>query len=214
MAEVISLSSVGAHMSGELGPADAHGLCCLLAHRSDGPSPGTLAHSVCRATLQQCTGTTQSGLLHVAADWQVAAHLVTCWCSPHILSITERIQCNCQPISQTDLDSAAEQLGAALSSVPGVTHFEALTALAMAHFQDQQVCFCWSELSTPRDCPDLPSDSTSSVQLNSLKLLNVLLQITWCLSCFCALMHCAAVPQCLLCSLDCVLAAAGGCWCH
>ena len=76
MAEVIGLFSVGAHMSGELGQADVPK--CLLAQMSGGLSSVLEPCPQCvPATLQHCTGSTHSDLLHAAADWQVDALMLT-----------------------------------------------------------------------------------------------------------------------------------------
>lgn len=65
-------------------------------------------------------------------------------CSPHITSVTERIQVNSSNISNADFQQLVPQIAKELQqSLLGgkskVTHFELLTALAFQHFNNQQV---------------------------------------------------------------------------
>lgn len=61
-------------------------------------------------------------------------------CSPHIASITERIQINGANIPDVDFQQLVPQhAGKMQQAVPSVTHFELLTALAFQHFKDKQV---------------------------------------------------------------------------
>ena len=64
--------------------------------------------------------------------------------SPHLLSLRERIAINGRPITAEDFDGLVGRgLEAARASpdvAPGrVSHFEMMTALALRHFQQQQV---------------------------------------------------------------------------
>ena len=65
-------------------------------------------------------------------------------CSPHLHSLTERIAINGEPISREAFDGLAQgnrtHLEQAQTDSNGaLTHFEALTALAFKHFQEQGV---------------------------------------------------------------------------
>lgn len=66
-------------------------------------------------------------------------------CSPHLLSLRERISINGQPIACRDFDELVSSgLEAAGASLGGVSHFEVMTALALRQFQQQKVGCCTS----------------------------------------------------------------------
>lgn len=63
-------------------------------------------------------------------------------CSPHLISLRERIAVNNKPIGQDDFDSlVAASLGqaAAARGLQSVSHFEMMTAVAVKHFTSQKV---------------------------------------------------------------------------
>lgn len=73
--------------------------------------------------------------------------------SPHLHSIEERITINGEPISTKALDELAEDNKIHLEKAQkdsngALTHFEALTALAFKHFQEQKVCLARSMAQT------------------------------------------------------------------
>lgn len=59
--------------------------------------------------------------------------------SPHLQDFSERIQINCEPIAQDALVSLLERIRHHIESVPGISTFEIMTALAMQHFADEKV---------------------------------------------------------------------------
>lgn len=74
-----------------------------------------------------------------------------CDCSPHLLTLRERISIDGRPIASTDFDGLASAGVSAAQAALGdnysnVTHFEMVTALALRHFQQQKVnpacCHC------------------------------------------------------------------------
>lgn len=63
-------------------------------------------------------------------------------CSPHLLSLRERIMIDSHPISEADFDALASSSMAAVGPKSGagpVSHFEMMTAMALQHFKDAKV---------------------------------------------------------------------------
>jgi dihydrofolate synthase / folylpolyglutamate synthase len=59
--------------------------------------------------------------------------------SPHLTTFRERIQVNGEMISRDDVVSLAEKVKALSEHIPGVTTFEAITAMGFQYFADQNV---------------------------------------------------------------------------
>lgn len=65
-------------------------------------------------------------------------------CSPHLLTLRERISIDGRPIGSSDFDGLASAgMSAARAALAddfsSVTHFEMMTALALQHFHQQKV---------------------------------------------------------------------------
>ncbi len=73
--------------------------------------------------------------------------------SPHVTTLRERLAVNGQPIAPAAfaalVQGAAEDVAAAQREDARLSHFEALTALALRHFQQQQARFNGSTRSPP-----------------------------------------------------------------
>ena len=65
------------------------------------------------------------------------------FCSPHITTLRERISVDGRPITQPAFDAlvegSAEDITAVRRDEAALSHFEAMTALALRHFKDEQV---------------------------------------------------------------------------
>ncbi len=66
-------------------------------------------------------------------------------CSPHVLTLRERVSINSEPISVADFDDLVRQQKQSLlrcreQEASALSHFEVMTALAFKHFQQQQAC--------------------------------------------------------------------------
>ena len=63
--------------------------------------------------------------------------------SPHITMLRERISVDGRPVAQPAFDAlvegAAEDIAALQREEAALSHFEAMTALALRHFQGEQV---------------------------------------------------------------------------
>jgi len=74
--------------------------------------------------------------------------------SPHVTTLRERLAVNGQPIAPAAfaalVQGAAEDVAAAQREDARLSHFEALTALALRHFQQQQARLNGSTWSPPR----------------------------------------------------------------
>lgn len=74
----------------------------------------------------------------IAAVLQAAGYKVGLFTSPHLISLTERIRINGQPIPETEVADFIEQNRAFLDEVQP-SFFETMTALAFAYFVKEQV---------------------------------------------------------------------------
>lgn len=70
----------------------------------------------------------------IAAGLRAARHRVGLYSSPHLHTVRERIQVDGRPITEADVIAWLNQHASLLESLPGLTTFEALTALAFDHF--------------------------------------------------------------------------------
>jgi dihydrofolate synthase/folylpolyglutamate synthase len=70
---------------------------------------------------------------------RVAGYRTGLYTSPHLHTFRERIRVDGGLISRQDVISLVEQVRPLIESVPGVTTFEAITAMAFAHFARQGV---------------------------------------------------------------------------
>ena len=66
-------------------------------------------------------------------------------CSPHVVTLQERISVGTEPISTEDFDNLVGQQEQTLLQRRGqeasaLSHFEVMTALAYKHFQQQEAC--------------------------------------------------------------------------
>ena len=66
-------------------------------------------------------------------------------CSPHVLTLRERIAINGEPISAAEFDELVRQQEQTLlqcreQEASALSHFEVTTALAFKHFRQQQAC--------------------------------------------------------------------------
>ncbi len=66
-------------------------------------------------------------------------------CSPHVVTLQERISVGTEPISIEDFDNLVGQQEQTLLQRRGqeasaLSHFEVMTALAYKHFQQQEAC--------------------------------------------------------------------------
>ncbi len=76
------------------------------------------------------------------------------WCawrrSPHVTTLRERLAVDGQPIAPAAfaalVQGAAEDVAAAQREDARLSHFEALTALALRHFQQQQARLKWHHM--------------------------------------------------------------------
>ena len=64
-------------------------------------------------------------------------------CSPHVLTLRERISIGSEPISSADFDDLVRQQEQTLlqcreQEASALSHFEVVTALAFKHFQQQK----------------------------------------------------------------------------
>ncbi|KAK9844056.1 hypothetical protein WJX81_003088 [Elliptochloris bilobata] len=79
----------------------------------------------------------------LAAIMHAAGYRVGAYISPHVITLRERISVNSLPISLSAFDAlvggAAEDIGAVQQEEAALSHFEAMTALALRHFQQEQV---------------------------------------------------------------------------
>lgn len=83
-------------------------------------------------------------------------------CSPHVLSLRERISIDAEPISTADFDDLVKQQEQTLlrcrdQEASALSHFEVMTALAYKHFQQHQArtLSLLSVLKCARDWPML-----------------------------------------------------------
>lgn len=71
------------------------------------------------------------------------SHSLRPWCSPHVVSLAERVAVDAAPIAGAALDALTDRHGDAIAAVrqqqPALSHFEVLTGLALRHFADQKV---------------------------------------------------------------------------
>ncbi len=74
-----------------------------------------------------------------AAMLTAADHRTGLYISPHLHSFGERIQINGQSITAAELASLVDEALPHIEAVPGITWFEAITALAFLHFARQAV---------------------------------------------------------------------------
>ena len=76
--------------------------------------------------------------------------------SPHITTLRERISTDGRPIAQPAFDAlvegAAEDIAAVRRDEAALSHFEAMTALALHHFKHEQV---HTRMDSPRTKPKL-----------------------------------------------------------
>jgi len=66
-------------------------------------------------------------------------------CSPHVVTLRERISVGTEPISIEDFDNLVRQQEQTLlqcreQQAFALSHFEVMTALAYKHFQQQEAC--------------------------------------------------------------------------
>jgi len=75
----------------------------------------------------------------LASVLQAAGLRVGLYTSPHLHVLEERIQIDGQPISMPELIDLVARVRPSLDRDPSLTTFEAMTALALAHFANKQV---------------------------------------------------------------------------
>ena len=84
-----------------------------------------------------------AAMLHAVLS--TAGYKTGLYTSPHLVSFCERFQINCQPIAEADVVRLVEQIKPFLEKVAAhpefraPTFFEAVTALALQHFQEQKI---------------------------------------------------------------------------
>lgn len=75
----------------------------------------------------------------VANILQAAGYRTGRYTSPHLHTVRERITINGQLMSREQMAMAVGELRPHIRSIAGITYFEALTALALQHFAEQEV---------------------------------------------------------------------------
>ncbi len=75
----------------------------------------------------------------IASVLEEAGYKTGLYTSPHLSRFTERIMINGEPIADMDLVELVEAVKPSVESIPGLTVFEILTAMAFTYFADQGV---------------------------------------------------------------------------
>src|SRR5262245_49018527 len=88
----------------------------------------------------QVAGTNGKGSVSamLAAIFEAAGRRVGLYTSPHLSDLAERIRVNGRPIPEADLVDGGEALGTLIARLDA-TMFEAVTALALDHFESERV---------------------------------------------------------------------------
>ena len=75
----------------------------------------------------------------IEAVLRTAGYRTGLYTSPHLHTFRERIRVDGMPISREDIVSLVDEMRPLIESIPGVTTFEVITAMAFAYFSRQEI---------------------------------------------------------------------------